>query len=183
MLHKTTWSQLGIVSVQLFSILNSKLLTWLPSSLARVTSAKSPLAPRYLKEAAAVSSNLFQQRLILSPSILLPQQLDNDWRRLFSDSLLLVCLTFGVRVRGCQAKEKSETVAQDAFLTDVFFLKRIKESWTSFSHPPSICYYSIIVSLDSWFSCWLFLFANQEIQKINGQKKRFAVAEIWINKS
>ena len=36
------------------------------------------MVSRYLKAAAAVSSNLFQYKLILSPAILLLSQLDND---------------------------------------------------------------------------------------------------------
>ena len=38
------------------------------------------IVSRYLKAAAAVSSNLFQHKLILSPAILLLSQLDNDWK-------------------------------------------------------------------------------------------------------
>ena len=94
--------------VQLCNHTKSLPQTCFPSSLARVTSEKSPLAPRYLpiemimvmiivtvmtimvmattmtmmsrylKAAAAVSSNLFQHKLILSPAILLLSQLDND---------------------------------------------------------------------------------------------------------
>ena len=113
------------ICVQICNHTKSLPRTCFPSSLARVTSEKSPLAPRYLpiemivavmiiltvmmitvmvkmitvmvmtimvmattitmvsrylKAAAAVSSNLFQHKLILSPAILLLSQLDNDWK-------------------------------------------------------------------------------------------------------
>ena len=50
--------------------------TSFPSAAARVTSEKSPLLPRSLKALSAVSLNLFQLRLILSPAILIEVLLD-----------------------------------------------------------------------------------------------------------